>query len=106
MHETIVARRLIEEAKKHGKVRSITVEVGELAHLPLEDLKPTLNEMVDWQVNYKLKKAKVKCDCGYVGPPNILLRTHEHTYYECPRCGKVPRVLEGQYIKLVKVEVE
>jgi len=33
MHETIIAKQIIDEAKKHGKVRSIVVEVGDLAHL-------------------------------------------------------------------------
>ncbi len=106
MHETIIAKQIIDEAKKHGKVRSIVVEVGDLAHLPLEDLKPTLNEMVDWQIEYRRKPAVVQCQCGYRGPPKVLLRTHEHTYFECPKCSAVPRVIEGQHIKLLKVEVE
>ena len=106
MHETIIAKQIIDDAKQHGNVRAITVEVGELAHLPLEDLKPTLNEMVDWRVSYTSKKARVRCQCGYEGPPKIVMHTHDHTFFQCPKCSKVPEILEGQHIKLIKVEVE
>ena len=106
MHETIIAKQIIEDARQHGNVKAITVEVGELAHLPIEDLKPTLDEMVGWKVTYKSKKAKVKCTCGYEGEPKTIMHTHDHTFFKCPKCGKVPEILEGQHIKLIKVEVE
>ena len=104
MHETVIAKQLIDAAKKQGKVRSITVEVGDLAHLPLEDLEKTLTEMVDWEVIMIRKKAKVKCD-DYEGEPKIIGKGHDFNLFECPACGKVPKIVEGEDIILKKVEI-
>jgi len=105
MHETIIAKQIIEEAKKQGDVKSITVEVGDLGHLPLEDLKPIMDDMSPWSVKYIRKKAKVKCRCGYEGEPKILHKGHDFNIFECPKCGEQPEILEGHDIILKEVEI-
>lgn len=106
MHETIIARKLIEEAEKHGKVKKIVVEVGELGHLPAHELRPTITAMVDWEVELIEKSAIVKCSCGYKGSPKILERGHDMCLFVCPECEEVPRIIEGNQIRLLSVEVE
>ncbi|MBW2971788.1 hydrogenase maturation nickel metallochaperone HypA [Candidatus Woesearchaeota archaeon] len=107
MHDALISKDIIGAARKQGKVKGITVEVGDLGHVPAEELKETLDKMVpDWQVRVVKKKAKVKCSCGYNGEPNILEHSHGHSLYTCPRCGLVPQVTEGQDIVLKEVEVE
>lgn len=107
MHDTLISRDIIEAAQKQGKVKSITVEVGDLGHLPLDELKVTLEQLVpDWNVTMVSKKSKVKCTCGYFGEPNILEHKHGHSVYICPKCGDVPDIVEGADIVLKEVEVE
>ncbi|MFH1063755.1 MAG: hydrogenase/urease maturation nickel metallochaperone HypA [Candidatus Woesearchaeota archaeon] len=107
MHDTLISRDIIEAAQKQGKVKSITVEVGDLGHLPLGDLKATIETLVpDWKVNMVSKKAKVTCICGYSGEPDILEHRHGHSVYTCPKCGSVPKIVEGADIILKEVEVE
>ena len=60
MHETVFAARIIKEAKKHGDVEAITVEVGDLAHVPASDLAETLRQMAGadgWNVDVVEKKS-------------------------------------------------
>ena len=106
MHETIIASKIIEEAKKHGNVKSITVEVGELGHLPVYELEPTLRTLIDWKINLIEKKSLVKCKCGYKGKPKILQRGHDMCLFVCPKCKNVPKIIEGDQIKLISVEVD
>lgn len=107
MHDTLISKDIIQAAEAQGTVKSITVEVGDLGHLPLEELRETLCSMVpDWEVNLVPKKAVVKCACGYRGEPNIIEHKHGHSIYVCPKCGLVPEVLEGADIILKEVEVE
>ena len=107
MHEQIIAQKIIEEAKKHGNVKEITVEVGDLAHLPADDMKKTLDAMVPWKVIVVSKKAKVKCICGFEGEPKILEHSHDFTLFKCPECDEVPdEILEGDEIILKDVVVE
>jgi|TARA_Y100000310_G_scaffold345817_1_gene470420 Zn finger protein HypA/HybF involved in hydrogenase expression len=105
MHETIIAQKIIEDAKKHGEIKSAVIEVGEIAHITAKELKETLTDMVSWSITVTEKKAKVKCSCGYEGEPKIIERKHDLVYFECPECGKVPSVLEGSQIILKEVEV-
>lgn len=104
MHELAFANKVIEEAKKQGDVKSITVEVGELAQIPAHELKDALEKLVDWDVELIEKKAEVSCSCGFKGNPKILEKGHDYTLFQCPECGAVPEVLEGADILLKDVK--
>jgi len=106
MHETVVARGIIEEAERHGKVKEISLEIGELAHVPPNELLECLGQLVGWKIISKIKKAKVKCKCGFKGHPKILERGHDFFYIECPKCKSIPELAEGTEIKILKVRVE
>lgn len=106
MHETVIATKLIEKAKEQGKVKAITVEVGEIGHLPAHELEPTLKALVNWDIKLIEKPALVKCLCGFQGRPKILERGHDMCLFVCPKCEEVPKILEGDKIKLISVEVE
>ena len=106
MHETIIAKEIINKAKEHGEVKGILVEVGELADIPADHLLETLETMVNWNVLIKEKKARVKCSCGYEGEPKIVEKRHDFTLFVCPKCSSLPKVLEGKDIILREVEVK
>lgn len=106
MHDALISKDIIEAAEKQGKVKSITVEVGALGHVPLEELKETLKNMVHWKINMISKNAKVECVCGFVGAPDIVEHRHGHSVFFCPSCGSVPKLVEGGDIILKKVVVE
>ena len=77
MHEGLIAQKLIDKAKEQGNVKKITVEVGDLAHLPAEDLNAKLKEMVDWEIEIIKIPGLVECKCGYKGAPKILEKAHD-----------------------------
>jgi Zn finger protein HypA/HybF involved in hydrogenase expression len=106
MHETIIAKEILKEAKqkaKGKKIKSITIEVGELAHLPANELKEILRAMADFKIIVKHVKARVKCECGYEGAPRILAQHHDFTLFECPECSKQPKILCGADIVLKEI---
>ena len=110
MHETVFAARIIEEAKKHGNVEAITVEVGDLAHVPASDLAETLRQMAGadgWNVDVVEKKATIKCSCSYEGEPKILAKEHDNTIFECPKCkdGKLD-IIDGDEIILKEIKIK
>lgn len=107
MHETVIAKNIITEAEKHGAVSAIDMEIGELAHVPgqeliecLEGLKP------DWKITWKERPAKVACACGFEGHPKVLARGHDHFMIECPECGETPELTDGTQITILKVRVD
>jgi len=104
MHEIVFANKIIEEAKKTESVKEITVEVGELAHIPADELKEALEKLVDWELKVIETKAKVKCSCGFKGEPKIIEKGHDYTIFQCPKCGRYPEVLEGEDIILKEVK--
>jgi Zn finger protein HypA/HybF involved in hydrogenase expression len=107
MHETIIAKGILKEARekaKGKKIKSITLEVGELAHLPANELKEVLRAIADFKIIVKPVKARVKCECGYEGPPRILAQQHDFTLFECPECSKQPKVLCGADIILKEIK--
>ncbi len=106
MHETVFAKKIIEEAERHGTVTEINLEIGELAPVPTEELVDCIKGIVTWKVNYKETPSKVECECGYEGRPTILERGHDYFYIECPKCHEIPNILEGQDIKIVSVKVK
>jgi Zn finger protein HypA/HybF involved in hydrogenase expression len=106
MHETVFAHKIIEDAKKHGDVKSISIEVGELAHVPGHELLECLQGLVDWDIEMVEKPSVVKCQCGFQGHPKILERGHDHFFIECPECGDIPELIDGKDIMLVDVTVK
>ena len=107
MHEMAFAQKIIEEARKQGDVVSITVEVGELAHVPADDLRQTLQSMTSWCINISETPSKIKCACGFSGSPNIVERGHDTTIYKCSNCGHLmPEIVEGKDISLKEVTLK
>ncbi|MBD3304605.1 hypothetical protein GF343_05660 [Candidatus Woesearchaeota archaeon] len=107
MHEGFIAKELIDKAKEQGNVKKVTIEVGDLAHLPADELKDALEKRVDWEVEVIRIPGLVECRCGYRGEPKILEKAHDLTLFECPKCKKVPfKIIEGEEIVLKDVVVE
>jgi Zn finger protein HypA/HybF involved in hydrogenase expression len=107
MHEAIIASRILKEARnkaKGKKIKSILLEVGELAILPADELKEALNTVAGFEVIIKPVKANVKCECGYEGEPRLLAHEHDLVLFECPKCKKQPRVLCGADIILKEIK--
>jgi Zn finger protein HypA/HybF involved in hydrogenase expression len=105
MHDQVLARKLIEEARKNGDVAAIEVSVGELSGVEARDLRKALSALVSWRLTVSTKKASVSCGCGYRGRPKIIGRAHDLVFFECPSCGKTPQVLSGADVVLRKVGV-
>ncbi len=106
MHETVIAQQIIRDAEKQGRVKALKVEVGDLAHLPAEEVEEVLKDMTDWKISVVSRKARVKCSCGYKGEPKILERHHDLVLFACPECGAEPKVVEGRDIKIKEVTLE
>ena len=112
MHEQHIAQQILKKANDLAQqtkqnIVSITVEVGDVGHLPLEEMGQVLKTMVPYTIHMITKKAKVHCICGYEGEPRILQKGHDSTFFECPQCtAPMPKILEGQDIILKKVELK
>ncbi|MBW2991484.1 hydrogenase maturation nickel metallochaperone HypA [Candidatus Woesearchaeota archaeon] len=107
MHETLIINNILKKVNRQAKgkkIKSIILEVGDLAHLPAQELKDFLGKMVDFKVIVKPVKAKVKCVCGYQGEPKILVHEHDFILYECPKCGKTAKIVSGEEIVLKEIK--
>ena len=106
MHEFSIAKLIIEDAKAYGEVKSLTVEVGDLAHLPALEMKEVMEKHTNWKVKVVSKAAVVSCSCGFTGAPKIVQQLHDNNIYECSKCGlSLPVILDGADIVLKEVEV-
>lgn len=106
MHETVIADTIIKQAEKHGNVKKIYLEIGELAPVPSHELIECMKRLVKWKIDWKEKPAKVECSCGFKGHPKILERGHDSFFIECQKCKKIPKLTDGTEIKIIKVVVE
>ena len=103
MHEHSFIQAIISPIQDKENVREIEIEVGELAGITPEHLKEHLIEETGWEVVLRAKKSEVKCSCGYQGQARIKERLHDTVIYDCPECSKLPEVLQGKDIKIIKV---
>lgn len=103
MHETKIAQDIIAQAKRRGNVKKAIIYCGALAHLPAHELQHVMEVMAPFAVEVKETPAKVSCSCGYEGEPKIEMHSHDLAIYFCPRCMRVPTVLEGTDIMLKEV---
>lgn len=111
MHETAIAKSIINQAEKEAKkrkVNSIEIDVGELAHLPAEELQQVLMAMTDWNVKINSIPAKIECSCGFTGNPVITERGHDFALYHCPKCENTKNIeiKSGKDIVIKNISVE
>tara|TARA_Y100000310_G_scaffold343478_1_gene451307 strand:+ start:1839 stop:2153 length:315 start_codon:yes stop_codon:yes gene_type:complete len=104
MHETVIANKIIEQAKQAGATNAIQVEVGELAELTPEEIETTLKQLTNWNIQVNYQKSEVKCSCNYQGPAKVIDRGHGYCYFKCPQCNQNPEVIKGGEIKITGVE--
>ncbi len=97
MHEYKIMEDIMDKA---GDAKEITVIVGEISGIHTHDLK---NLEEKYKVNFVMEEAEVDCDCGFKGKPKILLNEHEHVIFECPSCGKVPKIIKGDKVILKEI---
>jgi len=95
---------IINQAEKQGDVKSITIEVGELANIEPHHLKEHLSEIVDWDIKVKTIDAITECACGFKGKPKTITRGHDFVLFTCPWCNDVPKVVQGDQIVLKEVK--
>jgi Zn finger protein HypA/HybF involved in hydrogenase expression len=106
MHGIHIAGDLIATARQQGKVKKAFIELGEIANITKEDLSNQMKNLADFNFVIEMKEAKVKCDCGYEGKPQVIERQHDIVLFQCPLCKKTPKIIEGDKIILKSVEVE
>ena len=107
MHEQAIAKEIIRTANEQGTVKGIEVHVGELAHLPADEMKDVLATMTNWEIKIVDVEGAVECECGFKGQPKILQKGHDSTVFECPECQmKMPKITAGDQIVLISVDVE
>lgn len=104
MHEQHIIQQIVNAAKLEGATKKVVIEVGELSTISSQHVKEHLAGMVNWEVETRFKKAKVKCACGYRGKPEILEEGHDFILFRCPQCKGKPEVVEGGQIKVIGVE--
>jgi Zn finger protein HypA/HybF involved in hydrogenase expression len=103
MHEITIANKILEQIKNKDKVKSLTLEVGELAEITPEELKETLEHLTPWQINVNETPSIVQCSCGFIGRAKITLRAHDTVLFACPKCNRLPKIKQGKDIKLIKI---
>ncbi len=112
MHDQLYAEQIIREAESNSqerRIKTISLEVGDLAPLTAEQLEHAIrNQRPGWRVKIYPKDGKIRCDkCDYEGKPKITERLHETVVYECPICREdLPEILDGERIILKSIEVE
>lgn len=105
-HEHVYVDAICAEARKHGSVQAITVEVGELAPIPSEELERALS-FTGWRLEMVTREGLVSCTCGYRGRPVITEKGHDYTIFHCPSCQQpFPAIIDGKDVILKDVTVE
>jgi len=103
MHEHSFIQAILGNIDNIEKVKAIKLEVGELAGIEPDHLVEHLKEKVDFIVTSTTTPSSVQCTCGFAGPAKIRQRLHDMVIFECPECGQIPKVLEGNNIKITNV---
>ncbi len=103
MHEHSFVEAILRDVKDLDKVKEISLEVGELVGIEAGHLKEHMEEGRNFGVEVETKDSEVKCECGFNGRARILERLHDIVVFDCPECGGIPEVVDGQDIKILKV---
>jgi len=106
---------ILEEAEKHNakNVKSVEIEMGDLALITAKELESALEMIVDgtiadgMEVEIKKIPVRVRCDKGHENEIKVE-RDHHHMMpaLKCPECGGSVKVLQGQECILKKIIAE
>src|SRR3989344_9189158 len=95
--------KIMQEIKKFGKdfakINLVYLEVGERSSLTPQEIKSSLKKLAFWDAYITVKQSKVQCNCGYLGRAKIFERGPGYCLFNCPKCAKTPKVLEGNDIQ-------
>ncbi|MFH1408725.1 MAG: hydrogenase/urease maturation nickel metallochaperone HypA [Nanoarchaeota archaeon] len=105
MNEVLIVKSLLEQVKKSGDVSAVHLIIGELAPIIPEKLVEQLNRQVDWNITFEIRKAIIRCPCGYHGKPKIV-GSEEEREASCPKCDHAPKIIEGDEIILDKITLK
>ncbi len=110
MHEIVIANKIADEihkkvGEKFNEIKLVRIGLGELAGITANELCDVLGDLYGWDVKIEMRKAKIKCKCGYTGEPKINAREHDIVFFECPSCHSLPEVLEGNSVVVKSVMV-
>ena len=104
MHEHHFIENIVSQIPNRENVTYVEIELGDLAGIEGQHLKEHMIEETGWDVEVKVVKSEIKCDCGFSGEAKILQRLHDLVIYECPECGNDDvKVICGKDIKIGKV---
>ncbi|MBU4407051.1 MAG: hydrogenase maturation nickel metallochaperone HypA [Candidatus Altiarchaeota archaeon] len=119
MHELSFAQSvldsILEEAEKNSakRVKSVEIEMGDLALVTAKELESALKMIVDGTIaegmEIKIEKipVRVRCDKGHENEIEVD-RDHHHMMpaLKCPGCGGSVKVLQGNECILKKIIAE
>ncbi len=103
MHEHSFIEGILKNVQDLDKVKKLKLEVGELVGIEAEHLKEHMEEGRNFEVEVLGGKSRARCECGFDGRARILERLHDLVIFECPECGSIPEILEGDKIRILKV---
>ena len=123
MHEFSTMQQIVDavlkEAHKYttNDIKKLTLQIGELTFLGAEQLNFAFNVLKEDTLLNSAKlvietiKAKVSCECGYVGTVDYGMKEAFHMSYpllKCPRCDANVEILQGRecLIKSFEMEIE
>ncbi|MBS3088459.1 hydrogenase maturation nickel metallochaperone HypA [Candidatus Pacearchaeota archaeon] len=107
MHEFIFAKSLLKEIEEtkiaDEEIDSIELELGELVGIESRELIEALENLTSWKYNISIKPSLIKCRCSYEGRAKIEERLHDLVVFSCPNCSDTPKAIEGDKIKITKI---
>ena len=104
MHDVVISKSILKDLKSFGKIKKAYIEVGELFGIEPDHLLEHLKEATSVEFDVMQAESKVKCECGFIGRAKITERLHDMVFFECPKCGEIPKVISGDNIVIRKVE--
>jgi len=113
-----IIQTILDEAEKLNaiEVMEVSLDVGELTFLGLEQLKfgfevlTKETKLKDTKLVIEKMDARIECGCGHAGPVEYGETPLYHQRFPlifCPKCNKVPRIVSGKecVIRNIKMEV-
>jgi Zn finger protein HypA/HybF involved in hydrogenase expression len=105
MNEEVIYS-IVAKIRNYSKVKSVTIEIGQLASYNQEALAEELKKYVRCDLKFITRPSEIDCFCKYLGPPINVAKTKDKITYECPKCRrKGQKIVDGNKVNLKKIEL-